>query len=109
MVKLHSRHAGNTSECRAPLRDLRADTSDGRADSSFLAERRRRLRRRVSALPGARARVRLGEGGGADDVDDLARPASAALLAREAPRAAAAQLAAPRRERADAPPPLRSR
>ena len=42
------------------VRDLRAHAADGRAHDALLAERRRRVRRRVPALPGDRASSRAG-------------------------------------------------
>ena len=82
-------HAGNR---RPFVRDLRAHAADGRAGDPLLAERRRRLRRRLPALRGHGGRVRLDARGRAD-VADRARRAAAGGggLARDAPRHAAAR------------------
>ena len=74
---------------------MRAHAPDGGADGAVLAERRRNVRRRVPALPRRRGRLRLGQGGIADDADDPERPAPARRASRS--RRCSAPASRPRR------------
>ena len=70
----------------------------GERTRALLAERRRQVRRRLPALPGDRARVRLGEGGLADARRRSSRTAGAA--ASRSPRSSAPGRPPRRRSRA---------
>ena len=81
----------------------------GERTDPLLAERRERVRRRLPALPGHRARARLDEGGLSDQPDGAARAAAAELLAGVAAEAAGSAAREHGRRRADPAPPLRRR
>ena len=66
---------GHEGDRRPVVRDLRADAVDGGTRNALLAERRRRLRRRLSAVRRDGGRVRLDPRGCADVADGADRAA----------------------------------
>ena len=70
-----SHDTGHEGDRRPVVRDLRADALDGGTRNALLAERRRRLRRRLPALRRDGGRVRLDPRGCADDADGAHRAA----------------------------------
>src|SRR5215211_3056821 len=92
---------------RPDVRDLRANVAPRRARDPVRPERRR-LRRRLPALPGPGGRVRLAEGREPDDADGARRTSAPPADAVLDLRAEAEHERRDRGARADPPPPVRA-